>query len=88
LIERHGGTHFGYFLAVDVPELSQLSFPGIGRTGELDLAFAMFSFPTRSAYQDYRNKVRAEPECIAAERLLEESRCLLDYERTFVEPLA
>ena len=87
LIERHGGTHHGYFLPGSGPPSAGFSFPGIGREGRRDVAIALFSFADVAAYQSYRSKVALDPDCAAAEALYRETHCFLSYERTFLQPL-
>jgi len=84
LIERYGGTHMGYFVATEAPEGLGFSFPGRGRSGRSNAAFALFSFADLAAYEAYRRAVRLDPDCEAAEDLFKISECFLSYERTFV----
>jgi hypothetical protein len=72
LVTRHGGTHHGYFL------------PGEGAS---DQALALFSFPSLAAYEEYRQLFGRDPDFIAADRIRDESNCVLRYERTFMRPL-
>ena len=72
LVPRHGGVHHGYFLPAE---------------GASDKALALFSFPTLAAYEQYRHKFGVDPDFIAADRIRDESRCVLRYERTFMRPL-
>ena len=73
LVDRHGGgRHHGYFL------------PGEGASGR---ALALFSFPSLAAYEQYRQRFGVDPEFVAADRIRDESRCVLRYERSFMRPL-
>jgi hypothetical protein len=72
LVNKLGGTHHGYFL------------PGEGAS---NIALALFSFPSLAAYEEYRQRAAADPECQAAMRYYEETRCFLSYERSFFRPL-
>jgi hypothetical protein len=72
LVKKLGGTHHGYFL------------PGEGAN---NIALALFSFPSLSAYEAYRERAAGDPECQAAVRYYEETRCFLSYERSFFRPL-
>jgi hypothetical protein len=72
LVNRHGGTHHGYFL------------PGGGAS---DKALALFSFPGLAAYEQYRALFGTDPEFVAADQIRDESGCVLRYERTFMRPL-
>jgi hypothetical protein len=72
LVNRHGGTHHGYFLPAE---------------GASDKALALFSFPSLAAYEQYRSRFGTDPEFAAADRIRDESGCVLRYERTFMRPL-
>jgi hypothetical protein len=72
LVNRHGGRHHGYFL------------PGEGAS---DRALALFSFPSLAAYEEYRTRFGVDPEFVAADRIRDESQCVLRYERSFMRPL-
>jgi hypothetical protein len=68
----HGGTHHGYFLPAE---------------GASDQALALFSFPSLAAYEQYRTLFGTDPEFVAADRIRDESGCVLRYQRTFMRPL-
>ncbi len=72
LVDEHGGTHHGYFLPAE---------------GASDLALALFSFPSLAAYEQYRKLFGQHPDFIAADRIRDESGCVLRYDRTFMRPL-
>jgi hypothetical protein len=72
LVNRHGGTHHGYFL------------PGEGAS---DRALALFSFPSLAEYERYRGRFGVDPDFVAADRIRDESGCVLRYERSFMRPL-
>ncbi|WP_433089396.1 NIPSNAP family protein [Dactylosporangium sp. CA-052675] len=72
LVDRHGGTHHGYFLPSE---------------GASDKALALFSFPSLAAYEQYRTLFGVDPDFVAADRIRDESGCVLRYERTFMRPL-
>ncbi|MFK4593335.1 hypothetical protein RKD30_000002 [Streptomyces pristinaespiralis] len=72
LVDRHGGTHHGYFLPAE---------------GASDKAYALFSFPSLAAYEDYRTLFGKHPDFIDTDRIRDESGCVLRYERTFMRPL-
>ena len=72
LVDRHGGHHHGYFL------------PGEGAS---DRALALFSFPSLAAYEQYRARFGVDPDFVAADRIRDESQCVLRYERSFMRPL-
>ena len=72
LVNHHGGQHHGYFL------------PGEGAS---DKALALFSFPSFAAYEQYRSLFGVHPDFVAADRIRDESGCVLRYDRTFMRPL-
>jgi NIPSNAP len=72
LVNRHGGTHHGYVLPAG---------------GASDKALALFSFPSFAAYEQYRSLFGTDPDFVAADRIRDDSGCVLRYERTFMRPL-
>ena len=72
LVARHGGVHHGYFLPAE---------------GASDAALALFSFDSLAAYERYRARFGVDPEFVEADRIRDESGCVLRYERTFMRPL-
>jgi NIPSNAP. len=52
-----------------------------------DKALALFSFPSLAAYEQYRGLFGEHPDFVAADRIRDESGCVLRYERTFMRPL-
>lgn len=72
LVNRFGGTHHGYFLPSE---------------GDSDIAYALFSFPSLAAYEQYRTDSTRDPECQAAFELARRTRCIRRYERRFLRPL-
>jgi NIPSNAP len=72
LVDRHGGTHHGYFLPAE---------------GASDAALALFSFPSLADYERYRARFGVDPEFIDADRIRDDSGCVLRYDRTFMRPL-
>ncbi|GAB3830704.1 NIPSNAP family protein [Kribbella italica] len=72
LVNRHGGTHHGYFLPSE---------------GSSDKALALFSFPSLAAYEEYRQLFGVDPDFVAADRIRDESGCVLRYDRSFMRPL-
>jgi hypothetical protein len=73
LIPRMGGTHQGYYMPHE---------------GANDRAWALFSFPSLAAYEAYRERMWTDPECLAAYRHAEETRCIRRYDRTFARPVS
>lgn len=72
LVERHGGTHHGYFLPSE---------------GASDEALALFSFESLAAYEQYRTLFGVDPDFVAIDRFRDESGCVVRYRRTFMRPL-
>ncbi len=72
IVNRMGGAHHGYFLPDE---------------GANNIAVALFSFPSLAAYENYRIRVRNDPECIAAFGLDKHNRSIISYERTFMRPI-
>lgn len=71
-IRRLGGVHHGYLMPSE---------------GANNIALASFSFPSLAAYEAYRTQSFADPECLAAFRYADETRCIVSYERTFFRPV-
>ena len=72
LVDRHGGTHHGYFLPAE---------------GASDAALALFSFPSLADYERCRARFGVDPEFVDADRIRDDSGCVLRYDRTFMRPL-
>ncbi len=72
LVEREGGEHHGYFL------------PGEGASDE---ALALFTFASLAEYERYRALFATDEAFLAADRIRDESGCVLRHERTFLRPL-
>jgi NIPSNAP len=72
LVDSHGGMHHGYFLPAE---------------GASDKALALFSFPSLASYEQYRALFGSDPDFIEADRIRDESGCVLRYGRTFMRPL-
>jgi NIPSNAP len=72
LVERSGGVHHGYFLPAESAS---------------DRALALFSFPSLALYEKYRENFGSDPDFIAADRIRDESGCVLRYDRSFMRPL-
>ena len=72
LVTRLGGTHHGYFMPSE---------------GDSDEAFALFTFPSLAAYEEYRNASRTDPECVRAYEFAQRTRCIRRYERRFLSPI-
>ena len=72
LVNRFGGNHSGYFLPSE---------------GHNNIALALFTFPSFAEYENYREESLNDPDCIAAFKFAEETRCILSYERSFFRPV-
>ncbi|PZS18934.1 MAG: NIPSNAP family protein [Pseudonocardiales bacterium] len=72
LVDKHGGTHHGYFLPSE---------------GASDRALALFSFRSMAEYETYRSRFGVDPEFVAADEIRDTSGCVLRYERSFMRPV-
>ena len=54
-------------------------------TGPAQLA--LFTFPSLSAYEDYRTRMVSDPECVAAFEMDKRNRSIISYERSFLRPV-
>lgn len=55
--------------------------------GASDKALALFSFESLAAYEEYRKLFGVSKEFAEADRIRDESGCVIRYERTFMRPL-
>ena len=69
LVNENGGQHHGYFL------------PGEGAS---DRALALFSFHSLAEYETYRSRFGVDPAFDAADKIRDDSGCVLRYERSFM----
>ena len=72
IVARMGGVHHGYFLPAE---------------GANNIAVALFSFPSLAAYEDYRIRMRSDPDCVAAFERDSCDRSIISYERSFMRPV-
>jgi hypothetical protein len=72
LVNKMGGQHHGYLLPAE---------------GANDVALASFTFPSLSAYEQYRQAATTDPECQAAYGYANDTKCIRLYERTFFRPM-
>lgn len=72
LVNRFGGNHHGYFLPSE---------------GDSDIAYALFTFPSLAAYEEYRTVSAADDECKAAYEFAKRTRCIINYKRRFLSPI-
>ncbi|MDC7218203.1 NIPSNAP family protein [Maridesulfovibrio sp.] len=72
LVNKFGGTHHGYFLPHE---------------GANNKGVALFSFPSLADYEEYREKIKTDPECQKAFEYAEKTRCILSFERSFMKPV-
>lgn len=87
LIERYGGRHEGYLVSRQAPVGATMSFPGVGENGPDLIAVARFAFPDETAYLQYRDEVRKDPDGIKANSLYGNNPPFRRYERIFLERL-
>ena len=69
LVNKFGGTHHGYFLPHE---------------GANNIAIALFSFPNLATYEEYREKIKQDPECQEAFKHAKDTRCIISFERSFI----
>jgi hypothetical protein len=55
--------------------------------GASNIALALFTFPSLAAYETYRTKSFADPECLAAFEFAKKTNCIVSYERSFLRPV-
>ena len=72
LVEKLGGTHHGYHLPHEGPN---------------DIAYAHFSFPSLADYEIYREKMKADPDCIRAFDHAKRTNCIRRFDRSFTKPV-
>jgi hypothetical protein len=72
LVEKFGGTHHGYFLPHEGPS---------------NIGYALFSFESLAAYEQYRTKSLVDDECIQAMNYYNETQCFFSFERSFMRPV-
>lgn len=72
LVEKYNGKHHGYFLP---------------KESASDFAIALFSFESLAAYEKYRNLSMHDDDCKAAFEYAAKSKCILSYERDFLDPI-
>ncbi|KFI10440.1 NIPSNAP family protein [Vibrio coralliilyticus] len=72
LVEKFGGQHNGYFLPSE---------------GASNIALALFTFESLTAYDEYRYKSFQDEACMTAFKFAEETDCIVSYERSFFRPV-
>ena len=72
LVNKFGGTHNGYFLPSE---------------GANNVALALFTFSSLSAYEKYRTDSLKDEACIEAYEYAVKTRCIISYERNFMRPI-
>jgi len=72
IIERCGGQLVGYWLP---------------KEGANDFAVAMISFDSLAAYEQYRERLAADPDAKANLAHARETRCILAERRSFLRPV-
>ena len=90
LIEKFGGTHYGYFVPDNAPDLASarhFSFPGLGAEGPENVGIALYSFPDLESYNRYRKISAEDEEAKIVTARFHETKCFTGYERNFVKKL-
>lgn len=82
LTKTHDGPPCTPTLASAVP-MNGYFLPAEGAS---DKALALFSFSSLAAYEQYRALFGTDPDFIEADRIRDDSGCVLRYERTFMRP--
>ncbi|WP_136796072.1 NIPSNAP family protein [Desulfosediminicola ganghwensis] len=72
LVNKFGGNHHGYFLPHE---------------GANNIAYALFSFPSLAAYEEYRLQITTDKDCLKAFEHAEKTRCIISFERSFMKPV-
>jgi antibiotic biosynthesis monooxygenase (ABM) superfamily enzyme len=72
LVNRFGGVHHGYFMPSE---------------GTSNVAYALFSFESMEAYEQYRTLAAADADCQEVMAYEAEHRSIASYERTFLRPV-
>ena len=72
LVEKFGGQQHGYFLPSE---------------GANNVALALFSFPSLSTYEVYRQQSLLDAQCQAAFKYAQDTQCIVSYERSFFRPV-
>ena len=72
LVEKFGGRHHGYFMPSE---------------GANNIALALFTFESLTAYERYRQQSFEDADCQAAFRYAEDTRCIISSERSFFRPV-
>lgn len=47
----------------------------------------MLSFPSLASYEEYRERIRDDVECLAAFEFADRTGCIESYDRSFMRPL-
>lgn len=72
IIPRLGGTHHGYFMPSE---------------GAIDIALALFSFPSFADYERYRVALDTDADAQHALDFARQTRCFRRYDRSFFRPV-
>ena len=71
IVTRLGGTHHGCYLPYE---------------GANDVAYALFSFPSLAAYEEYRAAIRQDPQAKDLWQIAARTRCIRRFDRAFLRP--
>jgi hypothetical protein len=74
-IARCGGKVAGYFLPTKL-------------AGATNSALGLIDFPSLAAYEQYRERLAADPDAAANLQRAEAARCILNEERSFIRAIA
>jgi len=72
LVNEMGGFHHGYLKPYEGPN---------------NIGYASFSFPSLADYEAYRNKIADCENCQKALQYAIDTKCILNYERSFMLPI-
>ncbi len=72
LVNHMGGTHHGYFMPYE---------------GANNIAYALFSFPSLTKYEEYRQQINTDQDCKKALEYAKKTKCIISYERSFMRPV-
>ncbi len=72
LVNKFGGDHHGYFLPHE---------------GASNIAYALFSFSSLAKYEEYREKIKTDENCMKAFKYAKETKCIYSLERSFMKPI-
>ena len=72
IIQKHGGTHHGYFLP---------------KESASDIALGLFSFDSLATYEQYREACKDDADAKAASKIASDTKCIVRINRQFLDPM-